>query len=362
MQVVDNANSQAGQATSSFKFPPLRQVLREVPAVAAKSLAVGVIALGITFLIPPTYTARTLLLPPQSQQGGMSAAVASLGALAGLAGGSIKTPGDQYVSMLQSENVTDRLIDKFKLQEVYRVDFRTDARKRLGQSSRIGYGKKDGLISIEVDDHDPQRAADLANQYVTELSRLSNEFTLSEAQQRRVFFEAKLKEVNEKLKAAQVKLQSGGLDPRVIKAEPKAAAEGLAKLSAELTAGEVRLEGLRQSMTNQSVEVQRQQATVAALRAQIARLGNSEQAPAASAPDYLGSYRDFKYYEALFDIFARQYELARADEAKEGPSLQVIDVARAPERRTSPKRAQSAILATLAAAFVFGCLHLRRLI
>lgn len=335
------------------------QILREVPAVAIKSLAVGVVVLGITFALKPTYTARALLIPPQIQQSTSAAAMASLGSLASLAGAAVKTPGDQYVAMLQSDNVLNSILDKFDLVKVYESEFRVDARRQLGKSTRISYGKKDGLISIEVDDHDPQLAANIANQYVTELSRLSNQFALSEAKQRRVFFEARLKEVNERLGQAQAKLQTSGIDPGIIKAEPKAVAEGVAKLSAELSAAEVTLEGLRRGMTEEAAEVARQRAVVAALRARVSKAASTAPDPTASG--YLNSYREFKYYETLLDIFARQYELARADEAKEGPSLQVIDTAQKPERRTSPKRAQSAMIATLAAALLFGALAIYRL-
>lgn len=359
MQSLETNLPASTEGASAARPITLKGILREAPAVAAKSLAVGVATLGITFLITPTFTARSVVVAPQGQSSTAAAAMASLGSLASLAGGAIKTPGDQYVSMLQSENVANRIVDKFKLMDVYEVEFRVDARKRLGQNARIGYGKKDGLISIEVDDHDPQRAADIANQFVAEMRRLSTEFTLSEAQQRRAFFEARLKEVSERLKAAQARLEAGGMSTNAIKAEPKAAAESLAKLNAELTAATVRLEALRQSMTDSAPEVQRQQATVSALRGQVQKMSTSDGS--GSSADYLGNYREFKYNETLFDIFSRQYELARADEAKEAPIVQVIDVAEKPERKSRPKRGLSAMLATLAAAFLFGSLHLHRM-
>ena len=158
------------------------------------SLAIGLAALGIAFLMTPIYTARTSFLPPQQQQSGLASALASLGGLAGLAGaaGAVKSPADQYVALMQSATATDRLIDRFDLVKLYESKYRFEARRTLEERTRIAVGKKDGLISVEVDDKSPQRAADMANAYVDELRRLTSVLAVSEAQQRRVFFEKEL--------------------------------------------------------------------------------------------------------------------------------------------------------------------------
>ena len=147
------------------------------------SLAIGLLALGGAFLMTPVFTARTVFLPPQQQQSGMASALQSLGGLAGLAGvaSGIKSPADQYVALMQSVNATDRLIDEFDLMNVYEVKYRFEARRALEQNTRIAIGKKDGLISVEVDDTDPQRAAEMANAYVEELRRLTSVLAVSEA-------------------------------------------------------------------------------------------------------------------------------------------------------------------------------------
>lgn len=313
----------------------------------AGPLLAGLVALGVTYVIAPTYTARTSFLPPQQQQSAAASALASLGALSALAGSvaNVKSPADQYVALMQSTTVADRLIDRFKLMAVYEAKYRVDARKELAGSVRISVGKKDGLVSVEVDDEDPRRAADMANRYVDELRRLTSELALTEAQQRRMFFETQLRQTRDRLTQAQQALQASGFNAGALKAEPKAAAEGYARLRAEATAAEVRLQALRRGLVDNAPEVQQQQAALTALRGQLTK---AEQATESSGgPDYIGKYREFKYQETLFELFSRQYELARVDESREGALIQVVDTAAPPEKKSKPKRAITAVVATL---------------
>ena len=308
----------------------------------------GAAALGVTYLIAPTFTSKTTFLPPQQQQSVAASALASLGALSSLAGGAagIKSPGDQYVALMQSVNVEDRIIDKFKLMDVYDAKYRFLARKTLESNVRIALGKKDGLITVEVDAEDPQLAADMANQQVAELRRLSGELALTEAQQRRVFFETELKRTRQRLTEAQQVLQSSGFNAGALKAEPKAAAEGYARLKAEVTSAEVRLQAMRRAMADTSPDVQQQLALLGALQTQLLKLESTVSAP--NDADYISRYREYKYQETLFELFSRQYEMARLDESREGALIQVVDVATPAERKSKPKRA------FIALAFVFG--------
>lgn len=321
-------------------------------------LLVGTLTLAGTYLIQPTFTARTTFLPPQQQQSSAASALAPLGALAGLAGGAggIKTPGDQYISLMQSVNVEDRIIDRFKLMELYEAKFRFEARKELEQNVRISLGKKDGLITVEADAKDPHLAADMANQYVTELRRLTSELALTEAQQRRAFFEAELKRTKGRLADAQQALQSGGFNAGAIKAEPKAAAENYAQLKAKLTAAEVRLQALRRTLTDTAPEVQQQAGLVGALQGQLIKLeGRTDDTTGA---DYVSRYREYKYQEILYELFSKQYEAARLDESREGGLIQVVDVATPPEHKSKPKRAMLAISGTVLAALALVLLTL----
>ena len=295
-------------------------------------------AVGITYLIPPTYTAITTFLPPQLQKSSAASALASLGALSGLPGvaGAIKTPGDQYVSLLQSVSVTDRIIEKFKLIEVYEVKYRFEARKELSRNVRISLGKKDGLLSVEVDDKDPKRASELANEHVDQLQKVTGELALTEAQQRRIFFETQLKQTGDRLAAAQQAVESSGFNAGAIRAEPRAAAEGYAQLKAELTAAEVRLGAMRTGLSDATPEVQQQAAVTSALRAQLSKLESGTEN--SSNADYIGKFREFKYQESLFELFSRQFELARLDESRDAGQIQVVDPAQIPEWKSKPKR------------------------
>jgi capsule polysaccharide export protein KpsE/RkpR len=298
-------------------------------------------------------------LPPQQQQSAAAASLASLGALAGIAGGAlgVKSPADQYVALMQSVNVSDRIIDRFKLMSVYKADYRQEAYEELSERVRIAIGKKDGLISVAVEDHDPERAAAMANQYVDELRRMTATLALSEAQQRRVFFEKRMAQAKQQLTHAQTALQSSGFGAGALKAEPKAAAETYAKLRAELTAAEVRLQTLQGSLTGNAPEVRQQSAMAQALRQRLGQLEAETNQGAASA-DYVSRYREFKYQETLFELMAKQFELARVDESREGALIQVVDEARPAERKSRPKRA----LIALGCAFLVGVLLVLRLL
>lgn len=316
--------------------------------IVSLAVAAAMVAYGIALIIPPTFTARTVIISPQQQQNSAAAALASLGALAGLGGGGVKSPADQYVSIMQSGTVSSRLVDRFKLMELYEAKFRGDAVKALNGNVRISAGKKDSLISIEVDDTDPTRAAQIANAYVEELRWVTNNLALTEAQQRRTFFEQQLRQTKEALLNAQLLVQKTGFSSGALKSEPKAAAEAYARTKAEISAAEVRLSILRNTLTENAPEVQQQVSALSGLRGQLGQL--ERPAESSSNQDYVSAYREFKYQEALFDVFAKQFELAKLDEAREGTLIQVLDFATPPERRSKPKR----MMIALTAAVVVG--------
>lgn len=313
------------------------------------SLAIGLMVLGISFLIPPTYTASTRILPPQQQQGAAAALLAQqLGSLAGLAGAAagIKNPADIYIAMLQSRSVADRIVEEFKLVELYEVDYREDARKQLSDLTRVKAGK-DSVITVEVDDHDAKRAADMANAYVRRLQELTTTLAVSEAAQRRQFFERQLEQAKNNLTTAEIALRASGVGESILKADPQAAVEGVARLKAEITAAEVRLASMRGYLTNNSVEVRQAENELAALRAQLVKFELADSgAPRERGTEYISKYRDFKYHETLFELMAKQYEMAKLDEAREGALVQVIDAAQPPERKSKPKKALIAVIAT----------------
>lgn len=313
-------------------------------------IVAGAAAVGASFLVTPTFTARTIFIPPQQQQSAAASALASLGSLAALAGGgaSVKTQADLYVTLMQSVNVEDRIVDKFDLMKVYEAKYRFEARKELESNTLIQLGKKDGLITVEVQDDSPARAADIANEYVAQLRRLSGELALTEAQQRRVFFEREMKQTHARLADAEAQLQASGFNAAALKAEPRAAAESYAQVKAELTAAEVRLQILRRTLTDSAAEVMHQMTLVSALRQEVARLETSGSATESAG--YLSRYREFKYQESLYELYAKQFELARVDESRDSATIQVVDAAQPPEHKSKPRRA---MLAAGAAVLTF---------
>lgn len=316
-------------------------------------LVLGLLALAASFLIPPTYTATTKIMPPQQQQSSAAALLQNLGALGGLAGAAtgIKNPNDQFVAFMQSRTVQDALIKRFKLAERYETEFSDDTRKALAKNVRISSGK-DGLIAIAVDDKNPSFAADLANAHVSQLAELLSRLAVTEAQQRRVFFEKQLASAKDNLTKAEQALQSTGVNAGALKANPAAAVGGLAQLQAGIAAQEIKVASMRGYLSESAPDFKQALTELSALRAQLRRAEQSQSPAQAGDSDYIAKYRDFKYYETLFDLFAKQYELARIDESREGAVVQVLDMAVPPERKSKPSKALIAVVATLATGFL----------
>jgi len=315
-------------------------------------LAAGLLALGISFALTPTFTATTKFMPPQQQQSAAASMLQSLGALGGLAGAAsgLKNPADQYVAFVKSRSVQDALVDRFKLMERYESKFREDARKELDTNLLIASGK-DGLITIDASDKDPVFAAQLANANVEELGKLLNRIAVTEAQQRRVFFEKQLASAKDNLVKAEQALKASGVNSSALKASPGAAVEGMAKLKASITVQEIKLASMRGYLTESAPDFKQAQTELAAMRAQMAQAEKQEPATNSGDSDYIARFRDFKYHETLFELFAKQYEMARIDESREGAVIQVLDAAQPPERKSKPKKAQIAMLTTLATGF-----------
>jgi len=343
--------SGAGEDDEISLLDLLQVVVDNLRLLVVGPLAVGLSALGISFAITPTFTAKTQILPPQQQQSSAAALAQSLGALSGLAGAAagIKNPADQYVAFFKSNAVVDAMIDRFKLTERYETKTRTDARLALTAATQVKSGK-DGIIVVEVDDKDPAFAAQMANAYIEELERLLNRLALTDAQNRRQFFERMLQATSDKLAAADKALRETGVSAGMLKTNPAAAVEAVARLRAGITAQELKIANMRGVLADTAPDVKQALTELNNLRAQLTKLDRDAPEEAGNSA-YLSRFREFKYQETLYDLFARQYELARVDEAREGAVIQVIDTAQPPERKAKPKKALIAVVATLAAGF-----------
>jgi tyrosine-protein kinase Etk/Wzc len=314
-------------------------------------LLCGLAALGISFAIAPTFTAKTQFLPPQQQQSSAASMLASLGALGGLAGAAtgLKSPADQYIAFMKSVSVQDALIERFKLIEKYEAKLKTDARMSLTGNVRITSGK-DGLVSVEVDDKDPKFAADLANAHVEELRNLLGRLAVTEAQQRRMFFEKQLTQTKNNLAKADLALKSSGINSSVLKSSPASAVEAVARLKAGISVQEVKLGTMSNYLTESSPDFKQALSELASLKSQLTKAEKEEPA-SQDTSDYVARYREFKYQEAMFELFTKQFELAKVDESREGAVIQVLDIAEPPERKAKPKKAMISIITALASGF-----------
>ena len=329
----------------------LQVIVENLRLLVLGPLVCGLAALGFGFTISPTYTAKTQFLLPQQQQSSAASMLASLGALGGLAGAAtgLKSPSEQYIAFMKSVSVQDALIERFKLVEKYEAKLKTDARIALTGSVRIASGK-DGLIGVEVDDKDPKFAADLANAHVDELRILLARLAVTEAQQRRMFFEKQLQITKENFTKADLALKSSGINSSVLKASPASAVEAVARLKAGISVQEVKLGTMRNYLTESSPDFKQALSELAALKSQLAKAEKEEPA-SKDASDYVARYREFKYQETMFELFAKQFELAKVDESREGAVIQVLDIAEPPEKKAKPNKAMIAIITTLASGF-----------
>lgn len=333
-------------------FARNKKVLAGLPAIVA------VVAAAISFALPDEYRAGTKLLPPQQAQSGAAALLSQIGGVAGVIGAGVKSPNELYIGMLKSRAIADRIIDKFELKKVYETDSPEKARNILEKNTVISAGK-DGLISIEVDDKNRRLVAPMANAYVDELFRLTKILAVTESAQRRKFYEQQLESSKNDLAAAESALkgalESGGVinvdsDSRVI-------VEMVGRLRAQISANEVRLNAMRAFVTTDNPEFKRVQEEVDSSRVELSRLENGRPGAAAKkAPDAAGLesiriLREVKYHQMLYELLAKQYEIARLDEAKDPSIIQVLDVAIEPEHKYKPARTFIVVLSTLAALF-----------
>lgn len=319
----------------------------------------AVIGLAIALLTTPIFTAKTVILPPQQQASAASAMLSQLGGLASLAGGAagIKSPDEQYVAFLKSARLQNELIAQYKLKERYEEDTLEDTRVVLAKKITVATDKKTGLITISVDDTDPKFAALLANAHVPALSRMMGSLALSEAQQRRVFFEKQLEKTQSDLDSAEISFRQDQQRSGIVATEALAetSVKAGAALRAQIAQKEVQLQALRSFATDQNPDLQRAASELGALRGQLRQLeqgGGSVGSNPTAGMQAVRSYRDVKVLQAKLEVMVKQYEMARLDEAREGPLLQVVDPATAPERKRKPQRGMIVLLGLMGGVFL----------
>lgn len=354
---------------------------------------VGIVStLIVALLIPSQYESTTRLMPPDSPSTSGIAMLASMSAAKTGGGGGIgalagdllglKSSGELFVGILQSRTVQDRLIERFDLKKVYHKKLWESARKELASNTSISEDRKSGIIVITVNDKDPHRATAMGDAYVAELNRLVAELSTSGAHRERLFLEERLKSVQQDLEAAekdfsQFSSKNMAID---IKEQGKAMVEAAAMLQGQLIAAESQQEALRQIYSDDNVRVRSVRAQIAELRQQLEKVGgkgDDVSTDAGSSKDTLypsikklpllgvpwaDMYRRTKVQEAVFEALTQQYELAKVQEAKETPSVKVLDSANIPERKSFPPRTLIVLLGALlflggGMAWVLGKAH-----
>lgn len=327
-----------------------------------------IVGAAVALLIPKMYTSQARIMPPEMSgtNSEMLAALAQratgndiLGGLAlSMLGG--HNNGALFVDLLQSASVSGRLIDRFNLLSVYRRRYRVDAAKELARRTRILQDKKSGVIAISVQDRDPVRARNLTQAYLDELNIVVNRTSRSSAHQERVFIESRLVEVKQKLSQAQAALSEFSSSHSAIdlKEQARATVESQAKAQGELIAAQGELDSLEQFYGNNNVRVRASEARIASLKRELEKMGGSPAplpavtaADADEAPPYLplrqvprlavpyaNLYREVQVQETVYNLLTQQYEIARIQEAKEIPVVNVIDAPGIPEKRSFPPR------------------------
>ena len=335
----------------------LLALAKEKKKIILTTLATTVISVIASFLITPKFTATTKILPPQQSQ---STASAILGQVAGIAGGSLglKNPADLYVSMLGSRTIEDALIKRFDLKKYYDAKYYEQAREVLFGNTDVKSGK-DGIISISFTDKDPQLAAEITNAYVNELDKLNGGLAITEASQRRIFYEKQLKQASEKLASAQTALKHAvdveGINIPDVQSE--ALVGSMAQLRAQVSAKEIQIASMASYASDSNPDLVLAKQQLVALQDQLNKLEKgspAEKSEEADKVDLQSAQRlqDVKYYKTLYELLAKQYELARLDEAKDPVIIQVVDKAVVPVRKSKPKRSLIVIMGCFAGFFL----------
>lgn len=342
-------------------------LLKRKKLIIGITLGAAVITAVISLILPKIYRAETRILASQQSSSIASQMMSQLGIVAGLTGSSlgVKSPNDQYIGMLKSRTVTDKIVDRFGLMKLYDVQYREEARKILIEDVLIATGDiNSGIITIAIEDKDPARAADMANALVDELKNLSKGLALTEASQRRLFFEEQLKDIKSSLSKAEESMKGFQEKTGALKLEEQAKAVivGIANLRAQIAAKEVQLRVMRTYATPQNPDFQKVDDELKGLKSELSKLeakggsGHDPLMPTGRMPEvgteYLRKLRDLKFNEALYELITKQYEAARLDEARDAVVIQIIDAAVSPEKEIKPKKLLIVLITTLTGLFL----------
>jgi len=347
---VHDSVLRARGARNSPQLIWLRVAVKRKKLVWITALGILISGLTIALSLPSRYTAVVVIMPPQaggaSSSAAMMAQLSGVGALASSGGGmSIKNPNDQQVALLKSRTVEDAIVERFHLQNVYHRKYMSTARTSWERHTHVDNGLKDGLIHLSVTDRDAAGAAQMANGWVEEYRRFSATLAITEASQRRLFYERQLSIAHDDLSRAEEDMKQTEQRTGIIDAEgqDRTMIASAAVLRGQLAAKQVEIRAMREFAADQNPDLQRAQQELTALEGQLAAMdaANDRSTGDLIAPkgtvtqaslDYSRALREVKYRETIQDLLTRQYEGARVDEARQGSLVQVVDPAVVPDR------------------------------
>jgi uncharacterized protein involved in exopolysaccharide biosynthesis len=329
------------------------------------TLGSALIVAVISLLMPPVYLAETKILSPQVNTSMNAQLLNQIGAASGLLGvvPGVKSPNELYIGLLKSRPVLDHVIDRFDLMRLYDVKFREDARRSLLKNIKARNDLKSGIITIGIEDKDPKRSADMANALIEELRVMNKGLSVTEAAQRRLFFEEQLKEAKDSLSKAEDAMKGFQEKTGAVKIDAQADAiiGGISQLMAQIAAKDVQVRVMRTYSTPQNPDILRAEEELKGMRDQLSKLeskseGTSVMVPTGNMPStgtqYVRLMRDLKFNETLYELLFGQFQAAKIDEARDAAVIQVIEKAVPPEKRSRPKRSLMVILATISGFFV----------
>jgi tyrosine-protein kinase Etk/Wzc len=356
MQEPETQRKNAAKEMELFDY--LEVIVKRKKLIFWVTVAAFVASIIIALILPKSYQSTAKILPPPLTDR------ENLTELESLANGlmDVGTPADLYASILQSEVIKDKIIDRFNLKKVYDVTYRQDLYKKLDKLVNIEAGRKDGIISITVEDKVPQRAADMANAYVEEVGNLNVNLNIYGAGQNRAFLEGRLAKAKSDLALAENALKAFQARSKAfqVPGQAETTIAGIAQMKARLASQEVRLSVLRTTYTDSSEEVTNALTSIANLKSQISRLenGNSSGAlPSLGSVPALGQenvrlIRELNIQSALVEDLTKRYEQASLYEANNISSIKVIQKARVPDKKAKPRRTKIVIFSTI---FAFMC-------
>jgi len=319
----------------------------------------------ISLMMSPIYLAETKIISPQVNSSMNAQLLNQIGAASGLLGvvPGVKSPNELYIGLLKSRPVLDRIIDRFDLMRLYDEKYREDARRSLLKNIKARNDLKSGIITIGIEDKDPKRSADMANALIEELRVMNKGLSVTEAAQRRLFFEEQLKDAKDSLSKSEEAMKGFQEKSGAVKIDAQADAiiGGISQLMAQIAAKDVQVRVMRTYSTPQNPDILRAEEELKGMRDQLSKLeskseGTSVMVPTGNMPStgtqYVRLMRDLRFNETLYELLFGQFQAAKIDEARDAAVIQVIEKAVPPEKRSRPKRRLMVILAIISGFFV----------